>query len=104
MIAAGRKFLFEQWWVATMPGVAIFIVSLGVSAPAAIAALIFLIAIHKLEYFVNARIIGTQINSRAWEMLTVMLAMEATFGVPGLIAAPIFYAYVKEELAANSLL
>jgi len=29
MISAGRKFLFEQWWVATMPGLAIFIVSLG---------------------------------------------------------------------------
>ena len=26
---SGRKFLFEQWWVATMPGLAIFIVSLG---------------------------------------------------------------------------
>ncbi len=82
----------------------IFIVSLGVSAAAAVAALIFLVAIHKLEYFVNARIIGTQINSRAWEMLTVMLAMEATFGIPGLIAAPVFYAYVKEELSANALI
>jgi len=29
MISAGRKYLFEQWWVATMPGLAIFIVSLG---------------------------------------------------------------------------
>ena len=29
MIASGRKFLFEQWWVATMPGLAIFTVSLG---------------------------------------------------------------------------
>jgi peptide/nickel transport system permease protein len=29
MISAGRKFLFEQWWVATMPGLAIFLVSLG---------------------------------------------------------------------------
>jgi peptide/nickel transport system permease protein len=29
MISAGRKFLFDQWWVATMPGLAIFIVSLG---------------------------------------------------------------------------
>ena len=29
MIWAGRKYLFEQWWVATMPGLAIFIVSLG---------------------------------------------------------------------------
>ncbi len=29
MISSGRRFLFEQWWVATMPGLAIFIVSLG---------------------------------------------------------------------------
>lgn len=29
MISSGRKFLFEQWWVATIPGLAIFIVSLG---------------------------------------------------------------------------
>lgn len=29
MISSGRKYLFEQWWVATMPGLAIFVVSLG---------------------------------------------------------------------------
>ena len=29
MISSGRKFLFEQWWVATMHGLAILIVSLG---------------------------------------------------------------------------
>ena len=29
MISTGRKFIFEQWWVATVPGFAIFIVSLG---------------------------------------------------------------------------
>jgi peptide/nickel transport system permease protein len=29
MISSGRKYLLDQWWVATMPGVAIFIVSLG---------------------------------------------------------------------------
>ena len=29
MISSGRKFLFDFWWVATMPGLAIFIVSLG---------------------------------------------------------------------------
>ena len=29
MISVGRDYLFEQWWVATMPGLAIFIVSLG---------------------------------------------------------------------------
>lgn len=29
MIASGRRFLIDQWWVATMPGLAIFVVSLG---------------------------------------------------------------------------
>lgn len=29
MISTGRKFMFDQWWVATMPGLAIFVVSLG---------------------------------------------------------------------------
>lgn len=29
MIATGRKFLLDQWWVATIPGIAIFVVSLG---------------------------------------------------------------------------
>ena len=29
MIASGRRFLIDFWWVATMPGIAIFIVSLG---------------------------------------------------------------------------
>ena len=29
MISTGRKFIFDQWWVATVPGIAIFIVCLG---------------------------------------------------------------------------
>jgi peptide/nickel transport system permease protein len=29
MISTGRQYLLEQWWVATMPGIAILIVSLG---------------------------------------------------------------------------
>ncbi len=29
MIAGGRRFIIDQWWVATMPGLAIFIVALG---------------------------------------------------------------------------
>lgn len=29
MVASGRRFLIDQWWVATMPGIAIFVVSLG---------------------------------------------------------------------------
>jgi len=29
MISSGRKFILDYWWVSTMPGLAIFIVSLG---------------------------------------------------------------------------
>jgi peptide/nickel transport system permease protein len=29
MIASGRRFILDQWWVATMPGIAILTVSLG---------------------------------------------------------------------------
>jgi peptide/nickel transport system permease protein len=29
MVASGRQFIIDQWWVATIPGIAIFLVSLG---------------------------------------------------------------------------
>jgi predicted PurR-regulated permease PerM len=82
----------------------IVIVSLSYSLGAAVGSLAFLVVIHKLEYFVNARIVGTQIRAAAWELLLAMLTMEAAFGVPGVIAAPIYYAYLKDELSSRRLL
>jgi predicted PurR-regulated permease PerM len=76
----------------------IVVVALSVSLYAAIASLVFLILIHKFEYFLNARIVGLQINARSWELLLAMLIAEALFGLPGLVAAPIYYAYIKREL------
>ncbi len=81
----------------------IFLISLSVAPMAAVVALLYLIIIHKLEYFINARIIGTQIRARAWEILLALLVMEAAFGIVGLVAAPIYYAYLKDELAAKKL-
>jgi predicted PurR-regulated permease PerM len=81
----------------------IVIVSLSNSFAVALVSLAFLIVIHKLEYFLNARIIGRQVGSRAWELLLAMLAMEAAFGIAGVIAAPIYYAFVKDELASRGL-
>jgi predicted PurR-regulated permease PerM len=81
----------------------IVVVSLAVSPLVALMSLVFLVVIHKLEYFLNARIIGSQIAAKTWEMLLAMLAMEAAFGLPGLVAAPIYYAYIKSELAAAEL-
>lgn len=82
----------------------IVVVSLSISFAAAATALTFLVVIHKLEYFVNAKIIGSRINARAWELLIAMVVMEAWFGIPGLIAAPIYYAYLKDELARRGLI
>ncbi len=82
---------------------AIVIVSLSYSPYVAVISLIYLVVIHKLEYFLNARIIGSRIHAQAWELLIAMLVMEAAFGIAGLVAAPIYYAYLKDELAAKGL-
>jgi predicted PurR-regulated permease PerM len=82
----------------------IFVVALSHSLFVGIAALAFLIVIHKLEYFLNARLLGTRIQAFAWELLIAMLLMEALFGTAGLIAAPIYYAYVKRELRQAGLI
>jgi len=78
-------------------------VSLTHSFWLAISSLIFLIVIHKLEYFLNAHIIATRIRAGVWELLLAMLVMEATFGFRGLIAAPVCYAYLKDELSSRGL-
>jgi len=79
------------------------IVGLSHSLNVALGSLLFLITLHKLEYFLNAKIIGDHINARTWELLTAMLLMESIFGIPGVIAAPVFYAYLKQELTDQGL-
>jgi predicted PurR-regulated permease PerM len=83
---------------------AIVVSSLSVSLPIAVISLGYLVVIHKLEYFLNARIIGARIQAAAWELLIVMLLMETLYGIPGVIAGPIFYAYLKRELAGAGLI
>lgn len=76
----------------------IFIIGLSVSVSAGLIALTYLIIIHKFEYVLNAKIIGTRTESRAWELLLSMLVMESIFGIIGLISAPIIYTYIRKEL------
>ena len=68
---------------------------LGIS----ILSLVWLVSIHKLEYFLNAQIIGHKIRASAWELLLFILVLEATFGLAGLISAPVIYAQIKRILA-----
>jgi predicted PurR-regulated permease PerM len=82
---------------------AIVIVSLAASPQIALVSLVYLVVIHKLEYFLNAKIIGSKIGAHAWELLLAMVTMEAAFGLAGVVAAPIYYAYVKYELKARGL-
>jgi predicted PurR-regulated permease PerM len=81
----------------------IVVISLNHSVRIAVCSLVFLVVIHKLEYFVNARLVAGQINAAAWELLIAMLVMESLFGVPGMVIAPIVYAYVKRELNWHGL-
>lgn len=81
----------------------IVVVSLSQSLGVAVASLAFLVIIHKLEYFLNAHIIGSRIRANAWELLLAMLLLEAAFGLRGLIAAPVYYAYIKDELSSRGL-
>lgn len=71
----------------------IVILSLGTSLMVGGASLLFLIVVHKLEYFLNAKIIGHEVNAKAWELLCAMVVLEAVFGLHGVIAAPILYAW-----------
>ncbi|WP_026182510.1 AI-2E family transporter [Leeia oryzae] len=82
----------------------IVVVSMSHSPQTAIASLAYLVMIHKLEYFLNAKIIGTRIHAAAWEILIAMLVMESVFGLAGVIAAPVYYAYLKRELVRQGLI
>jgi len=82
----------------------ICIVGLSISLWVGAIVLGYLIIIHKVEYFLNARIVGTRINAKSWEVLLAMLIFESAFGLPGVVAAPIYYAYLKSELKTARLI
>lgn len=76
---------------------AIVLLSLSHGAFLAAGSLGFLIVIHKLEYFINARFVGERINAKPYEILLVLITGEHLVGIPGVIAGPIFYAWLKKE-------
>jgi predicted PurR-regulated permease PerM len=77
---------------------AITIAALTVSVWLGIASLGYLVVIHKLEYFLNARIVGGRTNVPTYAMLASMLLLESAFGLDGLVAAPIYCAWLTREL------
>lgn len=81
----------------------IVLVSLGIAPWVAGVSLVFLVLVHKLEYMLNAKIVGGRIGAAAWETLLAILVMEAAFGIPGVIVAPVVYAWAKSELVSRGL-
>jgi predicted PurR-regulated permease PerM len=81
------------------------IVSIGftVSPSMALIALGFLIAIHKLEYFLNSQIIGNRIEYPLWATLLGIVVGERLMGIPGMILAPVILHYIKSEATALTL-
>jgi predicted PurR-regulated permease PerM len=78
------------------------IVAIGftVSPRVALFALVFLVAVHKLEYLLNSKIVGGRIRNPFWLTLLALIVGEKLLGVPGMILAPVVLNYIKWEAAA----
>lgn len=63
--------------------------------------LIFLVVIHKLEYFLNSKIIGDRIKNPMWLTLIGLVLGEKLMGIPGMILAPVVLHYIKVEASRN---
>jgi len=76
----------------------IVFIALTVSLKLAIGALVFLVVIHKLEYFLNSKIIGERIRNPVWLTLIALIIGERLMGIPGLILAPVVLNYVRVDM------
>jgi predicted PurR-regulated permease PerM len=83
----------------------ILIVGVGftLSPRVALIALIFLVVIHKLEYFLNSKIIGDRIRNPMWLTLIGLVLGEKLMGIPGMILAPVVLHYIKVEASRNKV-
>jgi predicted PurR-regulated permease PerM len=78
-------------------------VGFTISPQTALVALVFLVVIHKLEYFLNSKIIGDRIKSPMWLTLVGLVLGEKLMGIPGMILAPVVLHYIKVEASRNKV-
>jgi predicted PurR-regulated permease PerM len=83
----------------------ILIVGVGftISPQVALFSLIFLVVIHKLEYFLNSKIIGDRIRNPMWLTLIGLVLGEKLMGIPGMILAPVVLHYIKVEASMRKI-
>jgi len=75
-------------------------IAFTLSPKTALVALVFLVVIHKLEYFLNSKIIGHRIHNPFWLTLLALIVGERLLGLPGMILAPVVLNYLKLEASA----
>jgi len=78
-------------------------VAFTISPRMALFALIFLVVIHKFEYFLNSKIIGDRIKNPIWLTLIGLILGEKLMGIPGMILAPVVLHYIKVEASRNKM-
>ena len=78
-------------------------VGFTISPKMALAAFVFLVVIHKLEYFLNSKIIGDRIKTPMWLTLVGIVLGEKLMGIPGMILAPVVLHYIKLEASRNKM-
>jgi predicted PurR-regulated permease PerM len=76
-------------------------VAFTISPHMALIALIFLMVIHKLEYFLNSKIVGDRIKTPMWLLLVGLVLGEKLMGIPGMILAPVVLHYIKIEASQS---
>ena len=81
----------------------IVFIAFTISPWMALVALIFLMVIHKLEYFLNSKIVGDRIRNPMWLTLIGLVLGEKLMGVPGMILAPVVLHYIKVEASQNKV-
>lgn len=82
----------------------IILFSFSIGLPIAISSLVFLIIIHKLEYYINSAIIGKVINLNLFEIILAMVVFESMLGLKGLFLATLIFGYVKSELKIQKII
>lgn len=80
-----------------MSNTVIVSIAFTVSPKLGVSALVFLVLLHKLEYFLNSKIIGGRIRNPMWLTLLGLIVGERVMGIPGIILAPVILHYLKFE-------
>ena len=99
VVAVGMTFIFGLLPVVGNLISNTLVVAIGfmVSPAKGLSALVFLVCIHQLEYFLNSKIIGAKIHTSIWLTLLALLVGERLMGITGMVLAPVALHYIRME-------